>query len=99
MQDGLPFIGPKKGAILQELVRNKRPMMALEIGTLCGYSTLLIAQAMPPDAQLITLESDWKWALVAKRFVYQASTGDRSSKPVCLFTIFTQINHLPYLIE
>ncbi len=58
--------------------------MAVEVGTLCGYSTLLIAQAMLPDAHLISLESDWKWALVAKRFVYQATTGDESSKPVTL---------------
>lgn len=82
MQDALPFIGPKKGALLQKLVRDKQPRMAVEVGTLCGYSTLLIAQAMLPDAQLVSLESDWKWALVAKRFVYQATTGDRSSKAV-----------------
>lgn len=82
MQDALPFIGPKKGALLQQLVRKQRPRLAVEVGTLCGYSALLIAQAMSPDAQLISLECDWKWALVAKRFVYQATTGDRSSKPV-----------------
>ncbi len=63
-------------------MRDKRPKLAVEVGTLCGYSTLLIAQAMSPDAQLISLESDWKWALVAKRFVYQATTGDKKSKPV-----------------
>lgn len=82
MQDALPFIGPKKGALLQQLVREQRPRLAVEVGTLCGYSTLLIAQAMSPDAQLISLECDWKWALVAKRFVYQATTGDKKSKPV-----------------
>ncbi|BDA41967.1 probable transmembrane O-methyltransferase homolog at C-terminar half [Coccomyxa sp. Obi] len=80
-RDALPFIGPKKGALLQQLVREKQPRLAVEVGALCGYSTLLIAQAMSPDAQLISLESDWKWALVAKRFVYQATTGDKKSKP------------------
>jgi predicted O-methyltransferase YrrM len=78
----MPFVGPKKGALLQEVVRARRPSFALEVGTLCGYSALLMAQAMGPEAELVTLESDWKWALVAKRFIYQASSGDKISKPV-----------------
>lgn len=87
-QDALPFIGPEKGALLQQLVREKQPRLAVEVGTLCGYSTLLIAQAMSPDAQLISLECDWKWALVAKRFVYQATNGDKKSKPVRSWGLF-----------
>lgn len=79
----MPFIGPKKGAILQELIRERRPRQVVEVGTMCGYSTLVMAQAMGPDAHIISLEADWKWALAAKRFVWQATQGDKSSKPVC----------------
>jgi predicted O-methyltransferase YrrM len=81
LQDGMPFVGPAKGALLQSLVRDRRPNLALEVGTLCGYSALLIAQALPPRARLISLERDWKWALVVKRFVWQAAQGDKA-KPV-----------------
>ena len=80
-QDRMPFVGPKKGAVLQRLVRDRAPKLAVEVGTLCGYSALLIAKAMAPGARLVTLESDWKWALVAKRFVWQATQGDKL-KPV-----------------
>ena len=80
----MPFIGPQKGALLQQLVRERQPRQAVEVGTMCGYSALLIAQAMGPGRQLITFESDWKWALAAKRFVWQATQGDKTSKPVRL---------------
>lgn len=81
LQDGMPFVGPAKGALLQKLVRDRRPNLAVEVGTLCGYSALLMAQALPQQARLVTLESDWRWALVAKRFVWQAAQGDKA-KPV-----------------
>lgn len=77
----MPFVGPQKGAVLQRLVRDKAPRLAVEVGTLCSYSALLMAQAMAPEARLVSYESDWKWALVAKRFVWQATQGDKL-KPV-----------------
>ena len=82
VQDGMPFIGPQKGALLQGLVRERRPRHVVEVGTMCGYSALLLAQALGPGRQLITIEADWKWALAAKRFVWQATQGDKSSKAV-----------------
>lgn len=78
----MPFIGPQKGALLQRLVRERQPRVVVEVGTMCGYSALLIAQAMGPGRQLVSIEADWKWALAAKRFVWQATQGDKSSKPV-----------------
>lgn len=92
-QDRMPFVGPKKGALLQRLVRDRAPRLAVEVGTLCGYSALLIAKAMAPEARLVTLESDWKWALVAKRFVWQATQGDKL-KPVrcCLVKRLTAVS-------
>lgn len=35
-QDDMPFVGPKKGAILSSLVRNKQPLLAVEVGTMAG---------------------------------------------------------------
>jgi hypothetical protein len=81
-QERMPFIGPKKGALLRELIREHEPRQAVEVGSMCGYSALVMAQAMGPAAHLISIEADWKWALAAKRFVWQATQGDRSSKPV-----------------
>lgn len=83
VQDGLPFVGPAKGAVLAGLVAERKPGLAVEVGTLAGYSALVIAQALGPAARLISLEADWKWALVAKRFVWQAAQGEKRSKAVC----------------
>ncbi|CAD7703584.1 unnamed protein product [Ostreobium quekettii] len=78
-RDRMPFVGPEKGAILQSLVKEKRPKLVVEVGTLCGYSAILIAQVLPPGSRLWTYEVDWKWVLVAKRFLWQASQGSKNA--------------------
>ena len=84
VQDRMPFIGPQKGALLQQIIRERQPCQIVEVGSMAGYSALTMAQALGPGGQVISLESDWKWALAAKRFVWQATQGDKSSKPVRL---------------
>ncbi len=78
----MPFVGPAKGALLAGLVAERAPALAVEVGALAGYSALTIARALPPGSRLVSIEADWKWALVAKRFVWQAGQGERRSKPV-----------------
>lgn len=39
-----------QGAILQRLVREAAPRNAVEVGGMCGYSAILIAQALEPGA-------------------------------------------------
>jgi predicted O-methyltransferase YrrM len=34
-----------------------------------GYSAITMAQAALPTAQIVTFEKDFKWMLVAKRYV------------------------------
>ena len=68
----MPFVGPEKGAIIQQLVRELQPNLVVEVGSLCGYSAITLAQALPPSARLITIEKDFLWTLAARRFIYQA---------------------------
>lgn len=44
--DSLPSIGPIKGKIVKSVIMEHKPKKALEIGTLHGYSAILIANAM-----------------------------------------------------
>ena len=44
--DSLPSIGPIKGKIVESVITEHKPKKALEIGTLHGYSAILIANAM-----------------------------------------------------
>eukprot|EP00879_Flechtneria_rotunda_P009523 GHRR01009967.1.p1 GENE.GHRR01009967.1~~GHRR01009967.1.p1 ORF type:complete len:374 (+),score=67.81 GHRR01009967.1:945-2066(+) len=75
-RDGMPFIGKAKGAILQQLVQEQKPQLAVEVGTMAGYSAILIAQVLPEGGKLISLEKDLAWVLVGKRFLWQASQGN-----------------------
>ena len=75
---GLPMVGPVKGKILQDLIRRHGVSRALEVGTFLGYSAILMAQALPPGGQVVTLEADWANTLASRRFLWQCNQGDRS---------------------
>ncbi|KAG2448509.1 hypothetical protein HYH02_006400 [Chlamydomonas schloesseri] len=77
-RDGMPFVGPAKGAVLQQLVADKGPRLVVEVGTMAGYSALLMAQVLPPGGRIVTFEKDLSWALAAKRFMWQASQGEKN---------------------
>lgn len=76
-KDLLPQVGPKKGAILQGLVQKKQPKLIVEVGSFTGYSAIKLAQAMPNGSSVISFEIDFKWLMVAKRFVWQAKMADK----------------------
>ncbi len=52
----LPIIGRAKGRFIARLIEQHRPEQALEIGTLIGYSTILIAGSLPPGRRLTSIE-------------------------------------------
>jgi len=52
----LPIIGPVKGKYLAETVRKYRVEKVLEVGTLIGYSAVLIANNLPAGGHVYTIE-------------------------------------------
>jgi predicted O-methyltransferase YrrM len=71
---GLPAIdvAPVEGKLLHLLARMQRAERILEIGTLGGYSTIWLAQALPPQGRLVTLEFEAKHAAVARENLERA---------------------------
>ena len=71
---GLPAISvtPAQGKLLQLLAKSIGARNILEIGTLGGYSTIWLAQALPEDGRLITLELDPKHAEVSRTNIARA---------------------------
>ena len=71
---GLPQIAVSAaaGKLLHLLARIQGAARILEIGTLGGYSTILLARALPADGRLITLEYSPKHAEVAGRNIARA---------------------------
>ena len=50
--------GHLQGRILKMLVRLHRPQRILEIGTYTGYATLCLAEALPKNGEIHTIEKD-----------------------------------------
>jgi len=52
----LPIVGPRKGQVLAEFIHKIKPKRVLEIGTLIGYSAILMAKELEGEAHLTTIE-------------------------------------------
>jgi predicted O-methyltransferase YrrM len=76
---GMPEIqvSPTEGKFLQMLARAMGARKILEIGTLGGYSTILLARALPDDGKLITLEMNPVHADVARKSFVRARLADK----------------------
>ena len=76
---GLPpiAVSPPQGRFLQLLARIHGARSILELGTLGGYSTILLARALPPDGRLVTLELNGDYAEVARANIERAGLGER----------------------
>merc|ERR1711920_9799 len=58
--------GQAEGQLLQLLIRLSSAKRALDIGTFTGYSSLAIAEALPADGSVITLEREAEAARMAE---------------------------------
>lgn len=67
-----PIIGPEKGKILVDVIRKIKPKRILEIGTLIGYSTIVMAKELETDAEIITIEIDEDEAEQARENIRKA---------------------------
>jgi predicted O-methyltransferase YrrM len=76
---GLPAIevSPEQGALLGILARALGARRVLEIGTLGGYSSTLLARGLLPGGRLLTLELDPEHAEVARSNLAAAGLTDR----------------------
>ena len=68
----LPIVGPEKGRVLVDVVRKTAPKRVLEVGTLVGYSAVLIGKELGSDSHLITIEIHAEEAKVAEANIKKA---------------------------
>ena len=73
----IPNIGRAKGRVIRRLIDRHRPTRAIEIGSLLGYSAILIAGALPPSGRLICLEANDYLAKFVKSNAEEAGLGRR----------------------
>jgi len=70
-------VGHLEGAFLRLLIRISNAKKVLEIGTFTGYSALAMAEGLPEDGELITLDKDLEATEIAKEFWQKSSHGKK----------------------
>jgi predicted O-methyltransferase YrrM len=78
----MPSIGPIKGKIISDIIREYKPKKILEIGSLYGYSAILIANVMSgydddEDIKVVTIEIDKSNGDIAKGNIKDAELLNR----------------------
>jgi predicted O-methyltransferase YrrM len=73
----IPNVGRAKGRVIRRLIDRHRPTRALEIGSLLGYSAILIAGALPAGGRLTCLEANEYLAKFVKANVAEAGLAGR----------------------
>jgi len=66
-----------EGRFLKMLVRLTGARTVLELGMFTGYSTLMMAEALPDDGRLITCEIDPKAEGIARRYFAESPHGHK----------------------
>ncbi|XP_054507866.2 transmembrane O-methyltransferase [Agelaius phoeniceus] len=74
----LSCVGPDKGRIVERVLLERAPLRVLELGTYCGYGTVLLAQGLPPGARLYTIEGDPRHAAVAEKVIRLAGFSEET---------------------
>lgn len=79
-REHLPSIGPIKGKIISEIIQKYKPTTILEIGTLHGYSAILMTDLLLDyyhDAKLITIEIEKNLADIARKNIGKAGLAHK----------------------
>jgi caffeoyl-CoA O-methyltransferase len=71
------MVGLLEGRFLAVLVRLLRARRVLELGTFTGYSSISMAQALPPDGRLITCDVNEETTAIARRYAEEAGVVGR----------------------
>jgi predicted O-methyltransferase YrrM len=73
----LPVIGPVEGKYLIETIKRFDVERVLEVGTLIGYSAILMAQTLPKDGKVVTIEINPQSARLAEENIRKAGFADK----------------------
>lgn len=75
--DQVPIIRQEMGSLLKVLIALKKPSRILEVGTAVGYSSILMAENMPKDCTITTIEKYEKRIPIARENFKKAGYEDR----------------------
>src|SRR5688572_22776901 len=70
-------ISPEQGQFMRLLAELIGARRTLEIGVFTGYSALCVAQALPPDGELIACDVSEEYTSIARRYWQRAGLDQR----------------------
>lgn len=71
------LIGEMEASVLISLIRLGRVKTVLELGTYTGYSALIMAEALPEDGKVITIDLNQETTDIARQFWNKSSHGKK----------------------
>jgi predicted O-methyltransferase YrrM len=74
---GLPIIGPQKGRVLVDAVKRYKPKNILEIGTLVGYSSILMSGYLADGGRITTIDINPEIVDVAEENLEEAGLSGK----------------------
>ncbi|MGI0494385.1 class I SAM-dependent methyltransferase [Alkalinema pantanalense CENA528] len=70
-------ISPEQGQLMSLLVQLMGAKRAIEIGVFTGYSSLVVALALPPEGKLIACDVSEDYTAIARRYWATAGVADK----------------------
>jgi predicted O-methyltransferase YrrM len=70
-------IGPEQGAFMALLVKLMGARRIVEVGTFTGYSSTVMALALPPDGRIVCCDVSHEWTDIAREAWADAGVADR----------------------
>ncbi|WP_193195836.1 class I SAM-dependent methyltransferase [Nostoc sp. MG11] len=70
-------IAPEQGQFLALLVQLLEAKKTLELGVFTGYSSLVIALALPPEGKVVACDVSEEFTAIARRYWQQAGVADK----------------------
>jgi caffeoyl-CoA O-methyltransferase len=71
------MVGPMEAALLRLLVQLAGARRVLEVGTFTGYSAMAMAEGLPEDGRLVTLDISEEWTAIARKHWATSPHGDK----------------------
>lgn len=70
-------IGLVKGKIVEKVIEKYKPRRIVEIGTLFGYSAILMVRLLPNDGKVVAIEINERSASIARKNIEDAGLSDK----------------------
>ncbi|NEP37682.1 MULTISPECIES: class I SAM-dependent methyltransferase [unclassified Moorena] len=74
---GVMQIAPEQGQFMALLIQLMEAKKTLDIGVFTGYSSLVVALALPPDGKVVACDTSEEYTAIARRYWQMAGVAEK----------------------